>query len=893
VKTRVFLFVLIVLLGVIPGRAQHANIWYFGAFAGMDFNGGPPVPIFNSAMSMIEGTASIADRNTGQILFYTNGMSVWDATHTIMSNGTGLLGNSSATQSAMIVPQPGNDSIYFIFTVGSGSADIHYSKVNMNKNGGLGEVDNTTKNTFLVSPVCEKLTASLHANGQDIWVLSHGYNNSNFYAWLVTASGVNSVPVTTSIGPSVTFYIGQMKVSPDGNTIGMVTSIMAQPMVADFNSATGVVSNVIVLPSSGQEYGCAFSGNSQYFYTGWINSGWEIMQYDVSSMVSATVIASETKVGNNGRVIASMQLGPDGKIYTTKSGLSELGVINDPDQPGMACNFDSIGFNLGGPVCRLGLPSFIQSYFVNSEFIYQNTCLGDTTVFTTVVDTGLLDSAVWSFDDPASGAFNASRNFNTYHIFTDTGSYEVRLIVYGSSTSDTFVSTVQINGYPVVNLGGDTTICQGDSVTLDAGNPGANFNWGHGPTTQTATVYNTWDYDVGVTLNGCTSYDTVSVIVQTPFSVAIGPDQQICYGESVTLDAGNPGMQYTWSTGDTTQTTTFSDTGSFIVTVTNGVCTVSDTMQVTYKPSPAVDLGNDTAFCEGGSLTLDAQNPGSIYTWSTTESTQTINVTTSGTYWVEASLAGCLHRDTVEITVVPLPVVNLRQDTSICGVANIVLDAGGGMSSYQWTTGDTTQQITVTQTGIYSVTVSNGTCESQDEFELEIQTIPEPDIGGVEYICQFQSVQVVGGAYAAYHWSTGESSPSITVADPSLIWLVVEDANGCPSDTAYKPIMGKDCPTACDSVVFVPNAFTPDAFTNNVLAVRGIPGVRIRSFMVFNRWGEVVFERREFFANDYTMGWDGTYKGERLPPQAFAYFVHVECDGQEVVMKSGSVTLLR
>src|SRR5256885_14257908 len=116
-KFPLFLLIIFSLFTENSFAQKEANIWYFGNYGGVDFNSGSPVVLTNSAMSAFEGCTSIANHN-GQLLFYTDGMSVWNKNHQIMYNGMGLDGNSSSTQSGVIVPQPGagNGNIYYIFT---------------------------------------------------------------------------------------------------------------------------------------------------------------------------------------------------------------------------------------------------------------------------------------------------------------------------------------------------------------------------------------------------------------------------------------------------------------------------------------------------------------------------------------------------------------------------------------------------------------------------------------------------------------------------------------------------------------------------------------------------------------------------------------------------------
>ncbi len=153
---------------------KEANIWYFGEKAGLDFTAGNPVPLSDGQMDTQEGCSSISSAN-GNLLLYTDGVIVWNHEHDTMPNGTGLLGQSSSTQSAIIVPFPGTNNKLFVFTVDwdasnpiGGANGLRYSLVDMNLEGGLGDIVASEKNIELLAPVSEKVTAVNHSNGIDL-----------------------------------------------------------------------------------------------------------------------------------------------------------------------------------------------------------------------------------------------------------------------------------------------------------------------------------------------------------------------------------------------------------------------------------------------------------------------------------------------------------------------------------------------------------------------------------------------------------------------------------------------------------------------------------------------------------------------------------------------------
>ena len=158
---------------------ETAN-WTFGENAGLNFSYGYPSPLGSSQLNTTEGCASMSD-NTGNLIIYSDGSTVWNKNHEVMTNGLDLLGNDSSTQSAIIIPKPNSDTIYYIFTVDdrAGSNGLRFSEVDLTLSGGLGAVT-ANKNILLESPITEKLTAVEASNGEDIWVISHRWESNEF-----------------------------------------------------------------------------------------------------------------------------------------------------------------------------------------------------------------------------------------------------------------------------------------------------------------------------------------------------------------------------------------------------------------------------------------------------------------------------------------------------------------------------------------------------------------------------------------------------------------------------------------------------------------------------------------------------------------------------------------
>ncbi|MCF6182712.1 hypothetical protein [Lutibacter sp.] len=280
---------------------KETNNWYFGENAGVSFNNGSPVALTNGALVTREGCAAISNKN-GNLLFYTDGVTVYNRNHSIMLNGTGLNGHNSSTQSAIIVPNPTDATIYYIFTVDAqaGANGLQYSVVNMLLDSGFGGI--TTKNNLLVTPTTEKITAVKSLIADEYWVVSHKWNSNEFISFKVSSSGVNSTPVISAIGTYIggantEKTIGCIKISPDGSKLAVARGRgLSEVQLFDFDTATGKVSNPLTLMDLDDEiyqnpYGIEFSPNSKVLYATVSNNG--IYQYNLDAGSSINIVNSK------------------------------------------------------------------------------------------------------------------------------------------------------------------------------------------------------------------------------------------------------------------------------------------------------------------------------------------------------------------------------------------------------------------------------------------------------------------------------------------------------------------------------------------------------------------------------------------------------------------------
>ena len=873
-------------------------------------------------MSAIRACASVSD-SLGNLLFYTNGHSVFDRNNSIMPNGTGLL-SATQDQSVCVVPNISDRNLYYIFTINCPGyppplpdGGLHYSVVDMRLNGGSGDIVSGQKNISLLGnenyPV--SMTATRSHNNKDAWlIIRNSLNDNNFYAYQITSAGIQQPPVVSPgiYGGDQVNNSGTMRVSYDGTRL--IAPKMDSIEYCQFNSSTGKITPLFhilgIMPGSNNGWNyLEFSIDSRYLYRS--SADWHeanIYQYDANLEDSAQFKQSETWVGHSLNGV-HLQMGPDWKIYGDESPIVSMCVINNPTVGGIGCNFQANAIYLNQKLCLQGIPQFLQKYYA---YIHHPAipCSLSPVNFTSSIWPPA-DSIHWDFGEPSSGTANYSNLPNPAHLYSDTGTYIVELFVrHIDKRTDTSWQTIRIWTNPIVTVGPDRTICSGDSVTFDAGAcSGCTYLWkelSSGVTVGTSQTFKTGIagiYSVYVTNSGgCMGSDTVQLITTTVPSVTNNPlSKTICSGEStdIALTSSVPSTTFHWTASLTSGNITGfkADSGSVInqvlsnpvptagivtyhITPENGSCigTAVDFL-VTVNTGVPVNVSisaSGNTICTGDPVTLTAipSNGGMhpAFKWfingngAGADTSVYTYIPGDGDHVIcnlTSGLQCVINReasDSIVIrTISPLKII----DTTLCYGTPYFAQG-------EWrTTGGT----------FHDTLVPAVSCIRFIETHLSYKPSIPVNLGNDTLLCGNTitlNAFVNGGTYL---WQDGSTGSKYIVTQPGEYWVMVS-YEGCVNSDSIS--VGE-----CALTVSFPTAFTPNGDgLNDIFRPIGT-GIEKFSMQIFNRWGIVIFE-----TSSPETGWDGTYKGSLCPEETYVFKASYQING-EANQVTGTITLQR
>ena len=860
----------------------------------MKFNKATPASVNDGKMKAPAGCSSFSD-NDGNLLFYTNGKTVWNKNHQIMENGDNLSGDIDHTQSTIIIPKPNNDDTFFIFTTRKKKSDkfidgLYFNEIKINNNFPLGKI--TQKNRRLNSFSAEKITAIHSADAKSIWVITltnkisaNKENFNSFFIYNVNENGVNLLPQRTlvnNIKPSV----GTLKASPNGEII--VLTVPGTLYFYKFNTSTGeisqdkIITTAIDFTSGISAYGAEFSPNSKImYYTGYeYGNGppnFVLKQFDLSS--NDIFQLGKTICSKPNFFPCSIQLGPNSKIYVSynndfyNGSIKTIGVINAPDKEGSQCDYIHDKINLNPNNSTRGLPNFISSYFRN-RIITENKCVFDLFEFS-LDSYAPITSVSWDFGDG-----NTSTQMNPKHSYVTPGEYTINATITINNKKNNIYKKVKV--FPLPEL-----IKNQKLVQCDDNNDGI-------------SLFNLNNINDKISKDNSLTYTFYKSLTEAQGNLNPILDPENFYNES------NPQVIYTKAAS------------------INGCTEIeSFTIESLFKPSinitPIIECeipnsnGESNFDLQSKKVELNALlNLSKLYKISffptfedaqkATNELPNIFKSSTTTIWVKIENENeCSGISSIQLIVNNLPIIGINDSYTICVNPTIhppiILNADNQNDKFEWKdiNGNilsTNSQFTLIKTGKFSLTVyktENGVqCSTSKDFLVDNPTSPNVTNLDVSFENeQSNSVYISVNGNSSYEYSLDNinffgsgTSHTFNEVLPGINTIYVRDILKC------EPVISTDV-----SVIGYSKFLTPNGDDKNDTWV--IYGLKSKFFKkidvtIFNRFGRVLYTINNQNAEQ---GWNGTLNGKPLPPNDYWFYAKLTDLKGNIIEKKGNFSL--
>tara|TARA_R110000868_G_scaffold5395_2_gene32788 strand:+ start:8364 stop:11078 length:2715 start_codon:yes stop_codon:yes gene_type:complete len=890
-----YLTLLICFFCLLNAFAQgETSNWYFGLGAGIHFNNdGSVTPLTNGKLNTVEGCTSISDAS-GNLLAYTDGITVYNKNHQIVQNGTGLYGDPSSTQSAIVVPKPQDPNIYYIFTVDTSVNEtdpdfgLNYSVLDISMNNGNGAI--IQKNSNLLHDSSEKIAGVIKdCFEQSIWVItlaspdgSLGFYNT-YHCFEVSAAGVNSNSVKSTFNDlAIGDPRGYLKLSSDGSKM-VSTNVIDGAFLYDFDANTGVISNQkrITIPGTNTlSYGAEFSNETKYLYINTFNdediSRSSLIQYDIQA---ADISASATIIDEREAYRGALQMAENGKIYRTNpksydQGIAYLSVINKPSEKGSSANYQHNVISLNGKLAMQGLPPFIQSFFNKTDLIKNPD--GSTSSSLTVCEG---DGFILEADDFPGATYNWEKdgvpisNSNSYFLeitksgLADAGKYRLEITPIDPKECPIIgESLIKINPAPFSEA---LTIVQCDIDEEDSTDGVTTINL------EQAYLFEDNAKDLTFLF-----YETVTALAnEQPISNPIGyintiPKTQILYYKSIN----------------------------------NSGCSSSGELQLVIEPT-TVSLNSKSPFytCDinpddlkiEGIFDLEQIRKANYQGLEATFYTSLIDasieqnsisgsfLTPSTTIYVRLENSNeCQGVDELELIVNPTPSFTFLDTYYICtdGIS-LNLNAPNGYDIYKWIKLEGSNEIEISNTSItsisepgnyalelgydYSINGETIICTNNSNFIVKpsnkavIQNIEIKDIS------DNNTVEVFVSGDGSYEYSLDginyQDDPMFSNVPAGYTTVYINDTYGCGITQEKITIIG------------YPKFFTPNGDgANDIWQIIGVDDMiqPNSTISIFDRYGKLIETMTPKIA-----GWDGNINGTPLPAADYWFKVNLD-DGR-------------
>ncbi len=478
-------------------------------------------------------------------------------------------------------------------------------------------------------------------------------------------------------------------------------------------------------------------------------------------------------------------------------------------------------------------------------------------------------------------------------------------LVYASITNSCGSSfdTIQVNALPdvpVLDLGIDQSLCPGEIISVTPGITNVQYLWQDGSTGN--SYQSTQEETIILTItNACgSSTDTLELTVSTQGpQLDLGPDIQVCSGESVTIQSGISGVIYQWQDGSAGPDFTTTQSGIFFLAVNNNCGSATDTIVVDISGVPPTPvLSSDTTLCEGISLllmsTADAETS---IEWQNGSSAPTFTVTVAGVYTLSESNRCGDAADTITVAYLDAPdPFTLGPDTTLCPGETLTLNAPSTTYTIMWQDGSDQASIVANQAATYALQISNECGTESDELVLDYDTsVPQLNLAPSISWCpgDIVTLDATQPFPATYIWSTGATTPSIQIVTPGV--YTIDVATPCSIVSMDVDVFVGDCiEPDVHNEIYIPNVFSPnDDGINDVFALSFGSDLQVTAMTgsIFDRWGNLVYSSEAI-----PFHWNGLFADELLMPGVYVYLIrctYLQGSIEREEVFAGDVTLVR
>ncbi len=485
-----------------------------------------------------------------------------------------------------------------------------------------------------------------------------------------------------------------------------------------------------------------------------------------------------------------------------------------------------------------------------------------------------IDSATYLWNDNSR---NKTRTVNTL------GYYTVKVTKNGCTTQDGIAVNTQ--DPPMLELGNDTTLCNGYNLVLQANVNAVNeYLWQNSSNLPYYNVTENGTYTLRIKKDYCYVTDSIKVNYVNKENINLGNDADYCFNSPLVLKANINAANYLWQDASMLDSLVVKEPGIYWVEINSATCNVRDSIILTQKTLPIIDLGSNKNVCINDTILLNAQNNGATYLWEDLSTNQIHPIIAPGLFYVTVkNNVGCLASDSIQLDTFAAFKTNMGKDTFVCEGATIKLQAEQGYKGYVWQDNSTLQTFIASQPGQYFVRVTNDNdCHATDTILLYQKPKPIITMPLTFKVCEPDFKLNPNTNFIKYLWQDGSTAKDFHVKNYGIYQVTVTDINNC-ENTAKTEVLNY-----CEGKIIMPNAFTPNNDNVNDEFIPIYKNLLSIHYKIFNRWGQLVFE-----TNEIGKGWDGKINENMAANDVYFYTITYFGNNEDTKTINGNFTLLR